>query len=184
MQYRLVYLHEKLSIFTVSCNIQEITEKYQFFHCNAIPFDVLHWKITEIFKIIRIWWKIYHFKALFTSNAMKYIFFNIIKVKNPCFSSFQCIWYISSLLLFTNRIQNRMLRNFMTVCANVQIGLYQFFTLKSYWDKVNTPIWYQTKNNGKFSDNSYWRKRPLSSLYANEISPAHHMITDRGGFLK
>ena len=44
---------------------------YQIFQYIAIPFDVLHWKITEIFKIIRIWWKIYHFKALFMSNAMK-----------------------------------------------------------------------------------------------------------------
>ena len=57
---------------------------------------------------------------------MKYIFFNIIKVKNPCFSSFQCIWYIFKFIAFQNRIQNRMLGNFMTVYANVQIGLYQF----------------------------------------------------------
>ena len=31
---------------------------------------------------------------------MKYIFFNIIKVKNPCFSSFQCIWYIFKFIAF------------------------------------------------------------------------------------
>ena len=38
---------------------------------------------------------------------------------------------------------------------------------------------YQTKNNGKFSDNSNRRKRPLSGLYANEITSYDYMITDK-----
>ena len=39
-------------------------------------------------------------------------------------------------------------------------------------------------NNGKFSDNSISHKRPLSGLYANEISPAHHLITDKRWILE
>ena len=88
MLYRSACLFNISWIFIKSLVIKEFHERYQFFHSNAVPFDVFTWKITGIFKIIRIWWKIYHFEALFTTNAMKLIFFNIIKVKNPCFSKF------------------------------------------------------------------------------------------------
>ena len=53
MQYRLVHLYGKLSIFTVSLKYQVFNkyhEKYQFFHCNAIPFDQIN-KFTDFTEI-------------------------------------------------------------------------------------------------------------------------------------
>ena len=47
-----MHLHEKLSIFTVSCNIQEIIEKYHFFHCNAVPFDEITGNLLILLKLL------------------------------------------------------------------------------------------------------------------------------------
>ena len=139
-------------------NISWICIKSLVFPWNKIPIGVFMPKyqvFNEIFKIIRFSWKIYHFEALYMTNAMKLKVFIIIKVKIPLFPQFSVHSVQFELYDF---YQTGCIENFMAVCANVQFGLYQFFIENATGPKVNTPMWYQTKNNGKFLDNSNWHK--------------------------
>ena len=127
----------------------EILQIYQIFQYIAVPIDVLHWKITGIFKIIRFSWKIYHFKALFTSNAMKLKVFIIIKVKNHVFLSFQCIWCSFQIYCFSQTGYRLFdLKIYDSVCKRPNWPL-SVFHWKCYWSQSKYPYMISNKEQWK-----------------------------------